>query len=195
MGPICVSEKLAPYLPGHTVHTTGGEKAIGAVSGAAWGSASILVISWAYIAMLGRVGTRRASEMAILNANYMAKRLASDYPILYVGRQGFVAHEFILDLRPFEKSAGIGGEDVAKRLMDFGFHAPTMSWPVAGTMMVEPTESESREELDRFCDAMLAIREEIRAIEEGRMDRADNPLQNAPHTAAALLAGYRYLRP
>jgi glycine dehydrogenase len=188
VGPIAVAAHLAPYLPGHAVVPgVGGERAIGAVSAAPWGSAGILPISWGYIAMMGGAGLERASQVAVLNANYLARRLEPHYPILYRGRGGLVAHEFILDLRPFKESAGVSVDDVAKRLMDFGIHAPTMSWPVAGTLMVEPTESESREELDRFCDAMLAIREEIRAIEDGRADREDNPLKRAPHTVAALL--------
>jgi glycine dehydrogenase len=141
-----------------------------------------------YIAMMGSHGLRRATEVAILNANYMAARLAPHYTILYTNARGRCAHEFIVDCRPFEKSAGIRIDDVAKRLMDFGFHAPTMSWPVPGTLMIEPTESESRAELDRFCDAMIAIRHEIQAIEEGRLDRNDNPLRHAPHTAAAVSA-------
>jgi glycine dehydrogenase len=188
MGPICVNEKLAPFLPGHVVHATGGAKAIGSVSSAPWGSASILAISWAYIAMLGPKGVRRASEIAILNANYMAKRLETHYPVLYRGDHGLVAHEFIIDLRPLRKDSGITEEDVSKRLMDYGFHSPTMSFPVPGTLMIEPTESESKRELDRFCEAMIAIRQEIREIEEGRLDRASNPLKHAPHTSAAVTA-------
>jgi glycine dehydrogenase len=188
MGPICVARHLAPFLPGHPVVGTGGEQAIGPVSAAPWGSAVILTISWAYIAMMGAAGLRRATELAILNANYMAARLGAHFDVVYTGRQGRVAHEFIIDLRPFKASAGIEAEDVAKRLMDFSFHAPTMSFPVAGTLMIEPTESESQAELDRLCDALIAIREEIRAIEEGRMDRQDNALKNAPHTADDLAA-------
>ena len=188
MGPICAREHLAPYLPGHPVVPVGGDRAIGPISAAPWGSASILVISWAYIALLGRAGLRRATEVAILNANYMAKRLDEHFDVLYRGRNGRVAHEFILDLRPFRKSSGITEEDVAKRLMDYGFHAPTMSWPVPGTIMVEPTESESREELDRFCEALLSIRAEIQQVEMGLMDRENNPLKNAPHTAASVVA-------
>jgi glycine dehydrogenase len=188
MGPICVNEHLAPFLPGHPVVPTGGGEAIGPVSAAPWGSASILPISWAYIALMGGAGLTRATEIAILNANYMAARLGEHYPVLYSGGRGRVAHEFILDLRPFKTTAGVEAEDVAKRLMDFSFHAPTMSFPVAGTLMIEPTESESKPELDRFCDAMIRIREEIRAIEQGRMDRQDNPLKNAPHTADDLTA-------
>ncbi len=181
MGPICVNDKLAPYLPGHPLVATGGEKAIGPINGAPWGSASILLISYGYIRMLGGAGCTDASCVAILNANYLASRLAAHYPILYRGEQGRVAHEFIIDLRPF-KAHGVEVEDVAKRLIDFGFHAPTVSFPVAGTMMIEPTESESLAELDRFCEALIAIREEIRALAEGRLDPQDNPLKNAPHT-------------
>ena len=188
MGPICVSEKLAPFLPGHPVVPVGGASGIGPVSAAPWGSTSILLISWAYIAMLGAPGVRRASQVAILNANYMVRRLEGHFDILYRGPTGNVAHEFIVDLRPFRKSAGITDEDVAKRLMDYGFHAPTMSFPVAGTMMVEPTESESKEELDRFCDALISIRSEIERIEKGLVDRDDCPLKGAPHTAAAVTA-------
>ncbi|MEJ2539038.1 MAG: beta-eliminating lyase-related protein [Gemmatimonadota bacterium] len=188
MGPICVNEKLAPYLPGHPVVPTGGEKAIGPVSAAPWGSASILLISWAYIALLGREGVRRASEVAVLSANYMAWRLGQHFDVLYRGRNGRVAHEFILDLRPFRKSAGITEEDVAKRLQDYGFHGPTMSWPVVGTVMIEPTESEPLHELERFCDALVSIRAEIQQVEMGIADPEDNPLKNAPHTAAVVTA-------
>ncbi len=184
MGPICVNEKLAPYLPGHVVHATGGERAIGAVSSAPWGSASILTISWAYVAMLGPEGVRRASEVAILNANYMAKRLEPHFDVLYRGDNGTVAHEFIIDLRPLKKETGITEEDVAKRLIDYGFHAPTVSFPVPGTLMIEPTESEPMEELDRLCDALVSIRAEIEQVELGIADRDDNALKNAPHTAA-----------
>jgi glycine dehydrogenase len=187
MGPICVTRDLAPFLPGHPVVAVGGDKAIGPVSAAPWGSASILVISWAYVALLGRPGVRRASEVAVLNANYMAERLGEHYQVLFRGRRGRVAHEFILDLRPFRRSVGITEEDVAKRLQDYGFHSPTMSWPVPGTIMVEPTESESRAELDRFCDALISIRAEIEQIEMGLADAHDNALKHAPHTAAALL--------
>ncbi|MEA2694416.1 MAG: glycine dehydrogenase, partial [Acidobacteriota bacterium] len=187
MGPIAVAPHLAPFLPGHPVVATGGAQAIGPVSAAPWGSASILTISWIYIALMNGAGLTRASEVAILNANYMAARLASHYPVLFSGERGRVAHEFILDLRPF-KSVGVEAEDVAKRLMDYGFHAPTMSFPVAGTLMIEPTESESRGELDRLVDALIAIREEIRAIEEGRMDAHDSPLKHAPHTAEEVTA-------
>ena len=188
MGPICVTSELAPFLPGHPDTDTGGEHAIRAVSAAPWGSSSILLISWAYIALLGRDGVRRATETAILNANYMATRLGERFDILYRGENGRVAHEFILDLRPLKKTSGISDEDVAKRLMDYGFHAPTMSFPVVGTVMVEPTESESKYELDRFCDALLAIRDEIDAIVSGEADPEDNVIKNAPHTAAMLMA-------
>jgi glycine dehydrogenase len=188
MGPICVAPHLGPFLPGHPVIHTGGNEAIGPVSAAPWGSASILVIPWVYIALMGGRGLTAATEMAILNANYMAARLSKHYPVLYMGKQGRVAHEFILDLRPFKTTAGIEAEDVAKRLMDYSFHAPTMSFPVAGTLMIEPTESESKAELDRFCDAMIRIREEIRAIEDGKVDRHGNVLKNAPHTADDVMA-------
>ncbi len=188
MGPIGVAAHLAPHLPDHPVVPVGGESSMGPVAAAPWGSASILPISWVYIALMGGEGLTRASQVAILNANYMARQLEKAYEILYRGARGRVAHEFILDLRPFKKTAGVEAEDVAKRLMDFGFHAPTMSWPVAGTLMVEPTESESKAELDRFCHAMLLIREEIYAIETGTMDRVDNPLKNAPHTVGEVTA-------
>jgi len=186
MGPIAVKERLAPFLPGHPANEAAA--VIGPVSAAPYGSPSILPIPWAYIRMMGAEGLRRATQVAILNANYMAQRLAPHYPVLFKGERGGVAHEFILDLRPLKKRTGIEVDDIAKRLMDYGFHSPTMSFPVAGTLMVEPTESEPRAELDRFCDAMIAIREEIRAIEEGRSDREDNPLRNAPHTAQVLIA-------
>ena len=186
MGPIAAAGHLAPFLPGHPVIGVGGSRAIGPVSAAPWGSASILAISWTYIAMMGGPGLREATEIAMLNANYMARRLDGHYPILYRGAGGRVAHEFIVDLRHFKESAGIEAEDVAKRLMDYGFHAPTVSFPVAGTLMIEPTESESKEELDRFCEAMIAIRGEIREIEEGTADRTLNVLKNAPHTASAV---------
>ena len=169
-------------------HNVGGDRAIGAISSAAWGSAGILPISWAYIAMLGKGGIQRASEVAILNANYMAKRLENHFDVLYRGVNGLVAHEFILDLRPMRMATGITEEDVAKRLIDYGFHAPTVSWPVVGTLMIEPTESESKEELDRFCDAMIAIKGEVDQILAGVADPDDNVLRNAPHTAAMLTA-------
>lgn len=182
MGPICVKEHLAPFLPGHTFFHNEQTTGTGAVSAAPYGSASILLISYAYIRMLGFEGLRKATEYAILNANYMRARLKNEFDILYTGSKGTCAHEFIIDLRPFKRTAEIEAEDVAKRLMDYGFHAPTMSFPVPGTIMVEPTESEDKAELDRFCDALLAIRAEIRAIEEGKADKKDNPLKNAPHT-------------
>ena len=188
MGPICVAKHIAPFLPGHPMMSMGGEHAIGPVSEAPYGSPSVLPISWAYIALMGAKGLTKATQVAILNANYMAKRLEGHYGILYTGKNGRVAHEFIIDGRPFKKSAGVEVEDIAKRLMDYGFHAPTMSWPVPGTLMIEPTESESKVELDRYCDALIGIREEIRAIEEGRADRESNVLKNAPHTARAVTA-------
>jgi glycine dehydrogenase len=188
MGPIGVATHLAPFLPTHPIIETGGAKGIGPVSAAPWGSANILLISWAYIAMMGGQGLTEATKVAILNANYMASRLEKYYPILYKGAKGRVAHEFILDLRSFKSSAGVEVEDVAKRLMDYGFHAPTVSFPVPGTLMIEPTESETKDELDRFCEAMIAIREEIREIETGKMPRENNVLKNAPHTVETLLA-------
>ncbi|HZN54696.1 MAG TPA: aminomethyl-transferring glycine dehydrogenase [Candidatus Polarisedimenticolaceae bacterium] len=187
MGPIGVAAHLAPFLPRHPFAEVGGESGIGPIAAAPWGSGSILPISWAYIAMMGASGLRRATQVAILNANYVARRLAPHFPLVYKGRDGFVAHECIVDVRPL-RAAGIDVDDVAKRLIDYGFHAPTMSWPVAGTLMIEPTESESKEELDRFCDAMIAIRAEAREVEEGRADRAVNLLKMAPHTAEALTA-------
>lgn len=186
MGPICVAAHLAPFLPGHPIERTGDDRAIGSVSAAPYGSPAILPISYVYIALMGGEGLRKATQVAILNANYMAKRLEGHYTLVYRGRNGRVAHEFILDCRPFEKSAGVKIDDIAKRLIDYGFHAPTMSFPVPGTLMIEPTESESKGELDRFCDAMISIRNEIRAIEEGRADREDNVLKGAPHTAAVV---------
>jgi glycine dehydrogenase len=186
MGPICVTADLAPYLPTHPLAKCGGEKGITPVSAAPWGSASILPISWAYIRLLGSAGLTQATRLAILNANYMAARLKDHFPILYRGQGGWVAHEFILDLRPLKKRTGITEEDVSKRLMDYGFHAPTTSFPVHGTLMIEPTESESKAELDRFCDALIAIKEEILDIERGMADPVDNVLKNAPHTAAEI---------
>jgi glycine dehydrogenase len=183
MGPICVKTHLAKHLPGHISHNSSG-----AVSAAPFGSASILLISYAYIRMLGATGVKRATEYAILNANYMKARLQNDFDILYTGANGTCAHEFIVDLRPFKNTAGIEAEDVAKRLIDYGFHAPTMSFPVPGTIMIEPTESEDKAELDRFCDALLSIRAEIKVIEEGKTDKTDNPLKNAPHTQFVVMA-------
>ena len=185
VGPIGVRAHLAPFLPGHPMKQN---NAVGAVSAAPFGSASILPISWAYIAMMGASGLRRATEVAILSANYIARRLAPHYPVLYSGHEGLVAHECILDIRPIKEATGISNEDIAKRLIDYGFHAPTMSFPVAGTLMIEPTESEPKVEVDRFIDAMIQIRHEITAIEQGKMDRDDNPLKNAPHTMAMCVA-------
>ncbi len=184
VGPCAVKSHLAPFLP----KVLGGEGDVGMVSAASFGSASILPISWMYITLMGTAGLRKATQVALLNANYIAKRLAPHFKTLYTGRNGLVAHECILDVRPLEKTSGIGAEDVAKRLIDFGFHAPTLSFPVAGTLMVEPTESESLHELDRFINAMIQIREEIAAIEDGRLDREDNPLKHAPHNAAVVSA-------
>ena len=188
VGPIGVGAHLKPFLPGH--HSLkkaqlGSDQ--NSVSAAAWGSASILPISWMYIRMMGRNGLKKASESAILNANYIAERLKPHYPVLYTGVNGRVAHECIIDLRPIKEATGITVDDVAKRLIDFGFHAPTMSFPVSGTFMIEPTESESLKELDRFCEAMIIIRDEIKEIESGISDPEDNPLKFAPHTAEALL--------
>ena len=194
MGPIGVRAHLAPFLPDHAVvkgvnPADHGGESIGSVAAAPWGSANILPISWAYIAMMGGPGLRRATEVAILNANYIARRLAPHYPILYSGKNGLVAHECIVDLRPVKDASGITAEDVAKRLIDYGFHAPTMSFPVPETLMIEPTESEAKRELDRFCDAMISIRGEIAAVESGEFDREHNLLRNAPHTCALLLEG------
>ena len=192
MGPICVKSHLAPYLPGHVYSPEDGkfqhDEQQTAVSAAPYGSASILLISYAYIRMLGNDGVKLATEYAILNANYMRARLQDDFDILYLGTHGTCAHEFIVDLRPFKKSADIEAEDVAKRLIDYGFHAPTLSFPVPGTIMIEPTESEDKGELDRFCDAMLAIREEIRQVEEGKADKKNNVLKNAPHTQFVVIS-------
>ena len=188
MGPIGVSSHLVSFLPTHPVVNMGGQDGIGAISAAPWGSASILPISWVYIALMGASGLTAATQVAILNANYIAKRLEDHYPVLYKGKTGLVAHECILDLRQLKKSAGIEVDDIAKRLMDYGFHAPTVSWPVPGTIMIEPTESESKEELDRFCEALIAIRAEIAEIESGKADPQDNLLKNAPHTAEAVIS-------
>ena len=194
VGPVCVVEDLAPFLPAHRSAGLGTDQQVGAVSAAPLGNAAVLPISWMYIRMMGADGLKAATEVAILNANYVAARLADHYDIHFSGgssvvKGGGVAHECILDLRPLKDSSGVSAEDVAKRLIDYGFHAPTLSFPVAGTLMVEPTESESQTELDRFCDAMIAIRDEIRAVEDGRLPREDNPLKHAPHTAATLLSG------
>jgi glycine dehydrogenase len=185
MGPICVNDKLKPFLPGHSVRPLPGQG--GQISSAPWGSASILAISYAYIAMMGAEGLTNATKLAILNANYIKERLSGHYKILYTGTHGRCAHEMIVDCRDFKK-AGIEVEDIAKRLMDYGFHAPTVSFPVVGTLMIEPTESETKEELDRFCDALIEIRNEVREVEEGRADRENNVLKNAPHTAAVVTA-------
>ena len=187
MGPICVAEHLSPFLPGHP-NLTNSDRSISAISAAPFGSAGILPISWGYIAMLGNNGLRKASQIAILNANYMAKRLEKDYKVLYQGSNKTSAHEFIIDLRDLKHETGISDEDVAKRLIDYGFHAPTMSWPVPGTLMIEPTESEALVELDRFCDAMISIKREIEDVVSGKFDSKDNPLINAPHTALAVMS-------
>jgi glycine dehydrogenase len=189
MGPIGVAKHLAPFLPGHPLSAAhSGLESVGPVSAAPYGSPSILLISWMYIAMMGPAGLTKATQVAMLSANYMAKRLEAHYPILYRGKNGCCAHEFILDCRPLEKSAGVKVDDFAKRLIDYGFHAPTMSFPVPGTLMIEPTESEPKIEIDRFCDAMIAIREEVRAIEQGKLDKNDNPLKHAPHTVYVVTA-------
>jgi len=188
VGPVAVRAHLAPFLPNHPLQPEAGPATgIGPISAAPWGSAGILPIPWAYIRLMGADGLRHATETAILSANYVARRLAPHYAVLYAGEHGTVAHECILDLRPLTKETGVTAEDVAKRLMDHGFHAPTLSFPVAGTLMVEPTESESRAELDRFCDAMIAIRAEITEIAEGRVAHDDSALHHAPHTAEDLL--------
>lgn len=186
MGPIGVRSHLAPFLPTHPVINASlhgeGQQGVGPVSAAPWGSPAILPISWAYIALMGGEGLKRATQVAILNANYMAKRLGSHYKILYRGESGYIAHEFILDCKEFKPTANVEAIDIAKRLMDYGFHAPTVSFPVTNCLMVEPTESEDRAELDRFCDALISIREEIRKIETGEFDKENNPLRMAPHT-------------
>ncbi|MCZ6525833.1 MAG: glycine dehydrogenase (aminomethyl-transferring), partial [Gammaproteobacteria bacterium] len=192
VGPIGVKMHLAPYLPDHPVvdgvnPAAGKLGTIGTISAAPWGSASILTISWAYIAMMGAHGLRRATMVAILNANYIAKRLRSYYPILYTGKNNMIAHECIIDLRPIKASCGVSVDDIAKRLVDYGFHAPTMSFPVPDTLMIEPTESENKRELDRFIDAMISIRKEIEAIENGEAVAGNNLLHNAPHTHQLLL--------
>jgi glycine dehydrogenase len=189
VGPIGVREHLVPFLPGHPLVDTGTAGA--PVSAAPWGSAGILPISWAYLRLMGPDGLTRATEHAILAANYLAVRLGEHYPVLYTGADGLVAHECILDIRPLTKATGITVDDIAKRLVDYGFHAPTMSFPVAGTLMVEPTESEDQTELDRFVDAMVAIRSEIAAVASGTYDATDNPLRNAPHTLAMLAGEWR----
>jgi glycine dehydrogenase len=186
VGPICVASHLEPFLPGNPLIKTGGNNAISSISAAPWGSAGIFAISYAYIRMMGSEGLTRATRMAILNANYIKSRLEKDFRILYSGKKGRCAHEMIVDCREFRK-AGIEVEDIAKRLMDYGFHAPTVSFPVPGTLMIEPTESESLGELDRFCDALLNIRKEIREVESGNADPEDNVLKNAPHTQSRIM--------
>jgi glycine dehydrogenase len=188
MGPIGVAAHLAPHLPGHPVVAISGPENCGTISAAPWGSASILAISWAYIALMGQDGLPEATKIAILSANYIARRLKGHFDLLYSGKNGLVAHECIIDTRPFKQSAGIEVEDIAKRIIDYGFHPPTVSFPVAGTLMIEPTESEPKEELDRFCDAMIAIRQEIREIEEGKASREDNLLTRSPHTLTQVIA-------
>jgi glycine dehydrogenase len=193
IGPICTGAHLAPFLSGHSVvKIPGAHASNGAVAAAPWGSAGILPITWSYIVMMGREGMKKATQVAILNANYIAHRLAGAYPVLYTGQNGRVAHECIIDLRPFKQTSGISEEDVAKRLIDYGFHAPTMSFPVPGTLMIEPTESESLYEIDRFCDAMLAIHEEINAVAANKLDKNDNPLVNAPHTQRDLVGDWEH---
>jgi glycine dehydrogenase len=188
VGPIAVADHLKPFLPGHPVMSPlpDGVQGLEPVSAAPWGSSSILTISWMYLAMMGDAGLAHASTMAVLSANYMAKRLESHFDVLFRNGNGFCAHEFIIDLRSFDASAGVKADDVAKRLMDYGFHAPTMSWPVPGTLMIEPTESESLAELDRYCDALIAIRAEIAEIESGKSDRSDNVVKNSPHSVAMM---------
>lgn len=187
VGPVAVRSHLAPYLPNHPLQPAAGpETGVGPISAAPWGSAGILPISWAYVRLMGGEGLKRATQVAVLSANYVAKRLEPHYPVLYTGPGGLVAHECIIDLRPITKATGVSVDDVAKRLIDYGFHAPTMSFPVAGTLMIEPTESEDLAELDRFCDAMIAIRAEIEKVGAGDWPAEDNPLRGAPHTAAAL---------
>ncbi|HEX6935807.1 MAG TPA: aminomethyl-transferring glycine dehydrogenase subunit GcvPB, partial [Actinomycetes bacterium] len=188
VGPVGVRAHLAPYLPNHPMQTAAGPATgVGPVAAAPWGSAGILPISWAYVRLMGAEGLTHATQVAILNANYVAARLAPHFPVLYTGQSGLVAHECIVDLRPLTKETGVTVDDVAKRLIDYGFHAPTMSFPVAGTLMIEPTESEDLVELDRFCDAMIAIREEVARVGSGQLDRQDNPLRGAPHTAASVM--------
>jgi len=188
VGPIAVAAHLVPYLPTHPVIKVGGDKAIGPISAAPWGSASILPITWVYIKMMGEQGLRQATQYAILNANYLLARLSKHYKILYTGKNNTCAHEFIIDIRPFKNAIGITGEDVAKRLIDYGFHAPTVSFPIPDTLMVEPTESESLFELDRLADALISIRKEIEEIENGTADKDNNVLKGAPHTADVVIS-------
>ena len=193
IGPVGVRAHLAPYLPNHPLQPAAGpDTGVGPVSAAPWGSAGILPISWAYVRLMGATGLTTATQVAILGANYVAARLGPHFPVLYAGASGLVAHECIVDLRPITKETGVTVDDVAKRLIDYGFHAPTMSFPVAGTLMIEPTESEDLAELDRFCDAMIAIREEIDRVGSGDLPREDNPLRNAPHTAASLVGEWEH---
>ncbi|MEU0220950.1 aminomethyl-transferring glycine dehydrogenase subunit GcvPB, partial [Streptomyces sp. NPDC006265] len=193
VGPVAVREHLAPYLPNHPLQPEAGpETGVGPVSAAPWGSAGILPISWAYVRLMGGEGMKRATQVAVLSANYIAKRLEPHYPVLYTGPGGLVAHECIIDLRPLTKATGVSVDDVAKRLIDYGFHAPTMSFPVAGTLMIEPTESEDLAELDRFCEAMIAIRAEIEKVGSGEWPAEDNPLRGAPHTAGALAGAWEH---
>jgi len=198
MGPIACGKHLAEFLPTHVViKESGPNNGMGAVSAAPWGSSSILPISWMYIKMMGAEGLKKASQVSILNANYISKKLSKDFKILYTGKNGNVAHECIIDIRPIKASSGISEEDLAKRLIDFGYHAPTMSWPVAGTIMIEPTESENLEEIDKFCNAFIKIKKEINLVEEGKFDKEDNPLKNAPHTYLELAANewnHKYTR-
>jgi glycine dehydrogenase len=196
IGPVAVGDHLAPYLPNHPlVAEAGPATGPGPISAAPWGSAGILPIPWAYIRMMGGDGLRRATEVAILNANYIAHRLQPHFPVLYTGRGGLVAHECIVDLRPLSKATGVSVDDVAKRLIDYGFHAPTMSFPVAGTLMIEPTESEDLGEIERFCDAMIAIRAEIEQVAGGEWPVEDNPLRNAPHTVDCLVGEWAHPYP
>jgi glycine dehydrogenase len=188
MGPIAVASHLAPFLPDHPVVPQGRPQSCGTVSSAPWGSAAILPISYAYIALMGTDGLAEATKVAILNANYIARRLRDHFPVLYTGANGLVAHECIIDMRPFKQSAGIEVDDIAKRIIDYGFHPPTVSFPVPGTLMIEPTESEPKEELDRFIDALIGIREEVREIEAGKAPRENNVLTNAPHTLVQVIA-------
>ncbi|HCA84408.1 MAG TPA: glycine dehydrogenase (aminomethyl-transferring), partial [Streptomyces sp.] len=193
VGPVGVRAHLAPYLPNHPLQPTAGpETGVGPLSAAPWGSAGILPISWAYVRLMGAEGLRRATQVAVLSANYIAKRLEPHFPVLYTGPHDLVAHECIIDLRPLTKATGVTVDDVAKRLIDYGFHAPTMSFPVAGTLMIEPTESEDLAELDRFCDAMIEIRTEIELVASGEWPAEDNPLRNAPHTAAVLAGDWEH---
>ena len=198
MGPIACAKHLAEFLPTHEViKESGPSNGMGAVSAAPWGSSSILPISWMYIKMMGAEGLKKASQISILNANYISKRLSKDYKVLYTGKNGNVAHECIIDIRPIKASSGISEEDIAKRLIDFGYHAPTMSWPVAGTMMIEPTESENLEEIDKFCNTLVKIKKEIDLVEKNEFDKLDNPLKNAPHTYLELASNewnHKYTR-